>query len=80
MEAVAISISREKVTYLDTKGSEKYIQANKMVIYASLKPKKDEALKFYSSANRFFIIGYCSDEGRNVQKSILSTFFAVSQI
>jgi hypothetical protein len=51
-----------------------------MVIYAGLKPRQDEALKFSGSASQFFIIGECSGLGNGVQKSQRSAFFAASQV
>jgi 2,4-dienoyl-CoA reductase-like NADH-dependent reductase (Old Yellow Enzyme family)/thioredoxin reductase len=73
-------ISEGKVIYADAQGSEKSIPADSVVIYAGLKPRKDEAMKFSGSANRFLIVGDCSEMGGNVQKSIRSAFFAASQI
>jgi len=79
-EASTTRISEGKVTYVDAKGSEKSIQADSVVLYAGLRAKKDEALKFSGSAKRFFTIGDCSEMGGTVQKSIRSAFFAASQI
>jgi 2,4-dienoyl-CoA reductase-like NADH-dependent reductase (Old Yellow Enzyme family)/thioredoxin reductase len=74
------SISEGKVTYKDAKGSEKSIQADSVVIYAGLKAKKDDALKFCGSAPRFLTVGDCSDEGGDVQRSVRSAFFSASQV
>jgi 2,4-dienoyl-CoA reductase-like NADH-dependent reductase (Old Yellow Enzyme family)/thioredoxin reductase len=79
-EAVATGISDGKVAYKDSKGNEKSIRADSIVVYAGLKARKDEALKFYGSAPRYIMIGDCSDEGGDVQKSIRSAFFAASQV
>jgi len=76
----ATGISTGKVTYVDGKGNEQSIQADDIVVYAGLKPKKDEALKFYGSAKQFFTIGDCSEIGGNIQKSIRSAFFTASQV
>jgi NADPH-dependent 2,4-dienoyl-CoA reductase/sulfur reductase-like enzyme len=73
-------ISEGKVTYKDAKGNEKSVQADSVVVYAGLTPMRDEALKFYGSAPRFCLIGDCSDEGGNIQRSIRSAFFAASQV
>jgi len=73
-------ISEGKVIYKDAGGSEKSIQADSVVFYGGLRPKKDEALKFFGSASRFLAVGDCSEMGGNVQKSIRSAFFAASQI
>jgi 2,4-dienoyl-CoA reductase-like NADH-dependent reductase (Old Yellow Enzyme family)/thioredoxin reductase len=79
-EVTVTGISDGKVTYKDAKGSEKSIKADSVVIYAGLKAKRDEALKFYGSAPRFFVVGDCSDEGGDVQKSVRSAYFAASQV
>ncbi len=79
-EGRATGISAGKVTYKDSSGNEKSIQADSVVVYSGLKPKKDEALKFYGSAKQFFTIGDCSEAGGNIQKCIRSAFFTASQI
>jgi NADPH-dependent 2,4-dienoyl-CoA reductase/sulfur reductase-like enzyme len=86
-EATVKGISEGKVTYADAKGNEKSIQADTVVVYAGRKPRQEEALKFYSSANRFFIIGDCSGEGNivkigegNLRKSMVTAFAAASKI
>jgi hypothetical protein len=51
------------VTYRDAKGDEKSIEADSVVVSAGRKSRKDEALKFYGLAERFFIIGDCDAVG-----------------
>ena len=81
LEAMATRISDGKVTYTDAKGNEKSIQADSVVLYAGLKAKQDEALKFYGSArNAFFAIGDCTGKCGDVQKVIRNAFFTASQI
>jgi thioredoxin reductase len=79
-DAVATAISKGKVTYEDAKGKERSILADDVVVYSGTRPRKDEALKFYGSAKRFFIIGECNGVGFGVQKTIRNAFFAASQI
>jgi 2,4-dienoyl-CoA reductase-like NADH-dependent reductase (Old Yellow Enzyme family)/thioredoxin reductase len=79
-EVAATGISAGKVVYIDSRGNEKTIQADSVVLYAGLRGKKDEALKFAGSAARFIAIGDCSEKGGNVQRSIRSAFFGASQI
>jgi 2,4-dienoyl-CoA reductase-like NADH-dependent reductase (Old Yellow Enzyme family)/thioredoxin reductase len=74
------SVSAGTVIYVDANGSERSIQADSVVLYAGLKPKKEEALQFYGSAKQFLTAGDCSEKGGNIQKSIRSAFFAASQI
>jgi len=78
-EARATGITKEKVTYIDSKGSEQSIQADSVVIYAGRKPRQDEAMKFYGSAGQFFIIGDCRAEGR-VAQAMRTAFATASQI
>ena len=79
-EGTAKTISSGKVTYKDAKGSEKSIQADNVVVYSGLKPKKDEALQFYGSAKQFFTVGDCSEKGGSIQKVIRSAFFTASEV
>ena len=79
-EAMVTGISAGKVTYMDAAGSEKSIKADSVVVYSGLKPKKDDALKFYGSAKQFFTIGDCSEKGGNIQKCIRSAFFTASEV
>jgi 2,4-dienoyl-CoA reductase-like NADH-dependent reductase (Old Yellow Enzyme family)/thioredoxin reductase len=86
-EASVKGISGGKVTYIDAKDDEKSIQADSVVIYAGRKPRQEEALKFYGSADRFFIIGDCGryddivriGDG-NVRTSQRTAFAAASKI
>ena len=86
-EARATGISGGRVTYLNSKGDEKSIRADSVVIYAGRKPRQEEAMKFSGSAKRFFIIGDCSAHGNvrthfqaNVWTSVRSGFAAASEL
>jgi pyruvate/2-oxoglutarate dehydrogenase complex dihydrolipoamide dehydrogenase (E3) component len=79
-EAMAKGISAGRVAYTDAKGNEKSIQADSVVIYAGLRPRDEEALKFFGTARQFITAGDCTERGGNVQKAIRSAFFAASQI
>jgi 2,4-dienoyl-CoA reductase-like NADH-dependent reductase (Old Yellow Enzyme family)/thioredoxin reductase len=76
----ATGISAGRVTYMDERGEEQSIKTDDVVFYATLRPKKEEALKFYGSAKQFFAVGDCSEIGGNTQKSIRSAFYAASQV
>ena len=78
-EATTTGISEGKVTYKDAEGNEKSIPADSVVVSAGLQPRHDEALKFYGSADRFFIIGDCRVVG-NVQKCMRTAFATASQL
>lgn len=73
LNARCTAVSRDKVTYTDSEGKEHNIDAGSMIIATGMQPKNDLALKFYGSADRFFIIGDCNDVG-NVQKAMRSAF------
>jgi NADPH-dependent 2,4-dienoyl-CoA reductase/sulfur reductase-like enzyme len=78
-EVTATRISEGKVFYKDATGAENSIQADSVVIYAGRKPRQDEALKFYGSAERFFAIGDCRAQG-DVRICMRNAFAAASQI
>jgi 2,4-dienoyl-CoA reductase-like NADH-dependent reductase (Old Yellow Enzyme family)/thioredoxin reductase len=79
-QGIVTGLSAGKVTYKDAGGSEKSIQADSVVLFAGLKPRKDEALQFYGSAKQFFSIGDCSEEGGTIQRCTRSAFFAASEV
>jgi NADPH-dependent 2,4-dienoyl-CoA reductase/sulfur reductase-like enzyme len=79
--ATAKSISGGKVTYTDSSGSEKSVQADSVVIFAGLKAKEDDVLKFNGTAKKgVYPIGDCTGRCGNVQKATRSAFFMASQI
>jgi len=80
LEATVKGISEGKVTYIDSEGKEKSIQADSVVIYAGLKPKTDESLKFSKAANQVLLLGDCTGENGTIQKTIRSAFFVASQV
>jgi pyruvate/2-oxoglutarate dehydrogenase complex dihydrolipoamide dehydrogenase (E3) component len=80
LEATPKSISEGKVTYVDSKGEEKSIQADSVVIYSGLKPKTEEAAKFSGSAPQVLLLGDCTGKNGTIQKTIRSAFFLASQV
>jgi NADPH-dependent 2,4-dienoyl-CoA reductase/sulfur reductase-like enzyme len=81
LEVTATRISDGKVTYEDASGSEKSIKADSVVIYAGLRPMREEAMQFYDSAkNSFYMAGDCTGMCGDVQKSVRSGFLVGSQI
>jgi pyruvate/2-oxoglutarate dehydrogenase complex dihydrolipoamide dehydrogenase (E3) component len=77
--ATTTAISQGKVTYRDLHGDERTLEADDVILAGGMSPCHDEALKFYGSADRFFMIGDCSGVG-SVQSSIRSAFGAASQL
>jgi 2,4-dienoyl-CoA reductase-like NADH-dependent reductase (Old Yellow Enzyme family)/thioredoxin reductase len=81
LNAITTSVANGKVTYKDASGSEKSIDADSVVLYAGLKARQDEAMKFSGSAGQIFVIGNCSGgTAGGVQTTQRSAFFAASQI
>lgn len=78
-EANTTAISEGKVTYVDAKGKEKSIKTDSVVVSAGLNPRHEEALKFYGTSERFFVIGDCRAVG-SVQTCMRSAFAVASQI
>lgn len=80
LQATAKSFSDGKVTYVDSKGDEKTIPADSVVIYAGLKPRMDEAEKFIGSVDQVLLLGDCTGKNGTIQKTIRSAFFVASQV
>jgi dihydrolipoamide dehydrogenase len=74
------SLSRGKVTYTDSAGNEKSVQADSIVIYSGLRPRTDEAAAFSSSADEVYLLGDCTGKNGHLQKAIRSAFFVASQV
>jgi len=79
-QGTARRIAEGKVFYTDANGNEKSLPADSVVLYSGLRPKKDEALKFYGSAAQFSTVGDCSEKSGNIQKTQRSAFFAASEV
>jgi 2,4-dienoyl-CoA reductase-like NADH-dependent reductase (Old Yellow Enzyme family)/thioredoxin reductase len=74
------SFTGGKVTYTDSKGVEKSVQADSLVIWSGLKPRMDEAEKFFGSADEVLLLGDCTGNNGSLQKTIRSAFFVASQV
>jgi 2,4-dienoyl-CoA reductase-like NADH-dependent reductase (Old Yellow Enzyme family)/thioredoxin reductase len=79
LKARCNGIGKDKVTYIDAKGKEQSIKTDSVVIAVGMKPKNDLALKFYGSADIFFLLGDSRKVG-NVQTSQRSAFATASQL
>ncbi|OGO18707.1 MAG: hypothetical protein A2Z02_06355 [Chloroflexi bacterium RBG_16_48_7] len=79
LKARCTGIKPDGVTYVDADGKEHEVKAGSVVISAGMKAKKDLALQFYGSADRFFMIGDCTNAG-NIQKAMRSAFATASMI
>lgn len=77
--AVTTAIEKGKVTYRDADGVEKTIECDDIVLAGGMRPLYDEALQFHGSADRFFMIGDCTEVG-SVQTSMRTALGAASQL
>jgi thioredoxin reductase len=80
LQANVKDISGGKVTCTDSKGDEKSVQADSIVIWSGLKPRMDEAEKFIGSADDVLLLGDCTGSCGLIQKTIRSAFFVASQV
>ncbi len=79
-QAVATGISKGKVIYKDAQGKENSVPADAVVIYAGLKPRQAEAMKFAGLTAQVYLVGECRGSNSGVQKGQRSAFFAASQV
>jgi thioredoxin reductase len=80
LEATVTRIGEGAVTYVDANGNEKSLRADSVVIYAGLKPRMDEAMKFSKSAGQVHLVGDCTGRAGTLQKTMRSAFFVASQV
>jgi len=80
LETIPTKIAKGKVTYRDAEGREKSAKADSVVIYAGLRPKTDEALKFSNAAGQVLLLGDCTGSAGTIQKTIRSAYFIASQV
>ena len=80
LETTVKSIAGNTVTYTDSKGAEKTIQADSIVIWSGLKPRMDQAEKFIGCADQVLFIGDCTGKAGTVQKTQRQAYFIASQI
>jgi len=65
----------DEVVYTDSAGKEKGVTAGTVVIATGMKSRLDEAMALWNAADRFIMIGDCSEVG-NVEKAMRSAFSA----
>jgi hypothetical protein len=73
-------ISGGKVTYTDSRGSEKSVKADSVVLWSGLRPRMDEAEEFIGSADEVLFLGDCTGDGGTLQRTIRSAFFVATQV
>lgn len=67
--ATTTKVAGNAVTYTGPDGSEHTLTGDSIVICGGVKPLQEEALRFYGSADKFYIIGDANGIG-NVQKCV----------
>lgn len=72
-------VTEDAVYYMDSECVEHSIPADSVVVSAGMKPLRDEAMSFYDSAPRFYMIGDCCKPS-TVQQAMRSAFATASQI
>jgi 2,4-dienoyl-CoA reductase-like NADH-dependent reductase (Old Yellow Enzyme family)/thioredoxin reductase len=80
LETKVKSIKGNTVTYADSKGAEKTLQADSFVIWSGMKARADEAEKFIGTADQVLFIGDCTGKAGTVQKTQRQAFFMASQL
>lgn len=63
LEATAKEIGPDYVTYTDKSGAEHKLPADSVILSVGMRAKQDEALAFYGSAPRFYMVGDCKQPG-----------------
>lgn len=79
LNARSTGIKENTVNYIDSEGNEKSIHADSVVLSAGMKAKKAEALLFYGTADRFYMIGDCKKPA-TIQQTMRSAFSTASTI
>jgi len=80
LDAKVKSIKGNTVTYTDSKGAEKTLEAESFVIWSGMKPRVDEAEKFIGTADQVLFMGDCTGRAGTVQKTQRQAFFLASQV
>lgn len=77
--AATTRIDADGVVYVDGEGREHKITCDDVVLSGGVKPRMEEAMAFYGSADRFYLIGDCEHPG-SIQTCTHSAFASASQI
>ena len=80
LEVKVKSTTGGKVVYTESDGKEKTVQADSIVVWSGLRPRMDEAEKFFGSADEVLLLGDCTGQNGSLQKAIRSAYFIASQV
>ncbi|MBN1625588.1 MAG: FAD-dependent oxidoreductase [Deltaproteobacteria bacterium] len=73
LKARCTAVGDKVIFYKDADGNEKRIEAESVVIATGMKGRLEEAMALWNTADRFVMIGDCSEVG-NVEKAMRSAF------
>jgi len=79
LNARCTGIKENVITYIDADGNEKLIHADSVVLSVGMRARKAEALSFYGTADRFYMIGDCKNPA-TIQQAMRSAFSVASTI
>ena len=71
--ATAKAITPDHVTYTDKDGVDHDLPAQSVILSVGMRAKKDEALSFYGSADRFALVGDCR-KSATVEQAMRSAY------
>ena len=79
LNATCTAIREGQVCYRDPEGKEHVLEADTVVLSAGMKAKRDEALAYYGTCDRFYMVGDCRKPA-TLQQANRSAFAVASQI
>ncbi len=79
IHATTTRIDPDGVVYVDGKGREHKLTCDDVVLSGGVKPRIEQAMAFYGSADRFYLVGDCERPG-SIQSCTRSAFATASQI
>ena len=78
-QATTVKIEADGVVYRDAEGNEHKVPCSDVVLSGGVSACTEEAVKFYGSAQRFYLVGDCEKAG-SIQTCVRSAFAIASQI
>ena len=72
-------VAPDEIVYVDNEGAEHRQKAESIVLAAGMRANTDEALTFYGTGGKFFMMGDCSHVG-SLQTTLRSAFSIASII
>lgn len=78
-QATTTEVTAQGVWYQDAEGNRQFVAADSIVLCGGVKPLQEEALRLYSAADWYTVIGDCKKPG-NVQKCMRDALAAVTAL